>query len=253
MTKSLDSFLKKVFPQCYMRSPNAQICWPLIWSHYHTSKWVILYVNMWLAAFCLTKSLLCNVAILLGVPFISESSFQKCASRSSKKILCRFQVREFRSQASVWTAQSCVWMPISVQKFWIVQGCIRSGVSATRPNAHHCLTRNRLSFLDTDMGRQLHPSGRQGNTVWTLSLIRKERGEELQPSGRSLYYGIYVQHKCNRPEARATLSGRSPDMVLCEAHYGKPVALLSVWKASACVRTPPREIRDILNLGLLSL
>jgi hypothetical protein len=64
---------------------------------------------------------------------------------------------------------------------------------ATRPDAHHSLTRNRISFLDTDMGRQLHPSGRQGNTVRTLSLIRQD-----------------VEKNCNLPDVRATPSGRGP-------------------------------------------
>jgi len=42
-------------------------------------------------------------------------------------------------------------------------------------------------------------------------------------------------------------------MVLHEAHYEKQVAQLSIRTALACVRTPPREIRDKLNLGILSL
>jgi hypothetical protein len=42
-------------------------------------------------------------------------------------------------------------------------------------------------------------------------------------------------------------------MVLREARYEKLVVQLSVLTASACVRTPPREIRDKLDLGLLSL
>jgi hypothetical protein len=45
----------------------------------------------------LTKSLLCNVATLSGMPFISESSFQKSVSRCSKKTLYRFQIREVGS------------------------------------------------------------------------------------------------------------------------------------------------------------
>jgi hypothetical protein len=49
----------------------------------------------------LTKSLSCKVAALSRMAFILESSFQKCASRSSKKILCRFQVKEVGFQASV--------------------------------------------------------------------------------------------------------------------------------------------------------
>jgi len=72
-------------------------------------------------------------------------------------------------------------------------------------------------------------------------------------SGRNHYYGIYVQQKCNRPNDRETPSGCDPDMVLREARYGKPVAQLSIRMASTCVWTPPREIRDRLDLGLLSL
>jgi hypothetical protein len=38
---------------------------------------------------------------------------------------------------------------------------------------------------------------------------------------------------------------------LHEARYGKPVAQLSVWMASACVRTPPRENRIKLDFSFL--
>jgi hypothetical protein len=37
-------------------------------------------------------------------------------------------------------------------------------------------------------------------------------------------YENYVQQKCNDSDARATPSGRSPDMVLREARYEKPVS-----------------------------
>jgi hypothetical protein len=164
-------------------------------------------VSMWLTVFCLTKSLLCNVVILSGMLFISESSFQKCASRSSKKILCKFKVKEVGSQASVWTTQynvwtlisqqhssgrrgNTVWTPISVHKFWTIQGCIHPDVLATCTDVHQCSIRNQISFTDTDIGRQLHPFGRQVYTVQTLSLIRQD-----------------VEKNCNRPDVRATPSG----------------------------------------------
>jgi len=53
---------------------------------------VLRSVSFWLAAFCLTKSLLCNVAILSEMPYISESLkvFQKSFSSVQRKILCRF-------------------------------------------------------------------------------------------------------------------------------------------------------------------
>jgi len=67
------------------------------------------------------------------------------------------------------------------------------------------------------------------------------------------YYGNYVQQKCNHPDVRATPSERGPDMVLRKVRYGKQVAHLFVQKASACFWTPPREIKDRLDLDLLSL
>jgi hypothetical protein len=110
----------------------------------------------------MTKSLLCNVAILLGMSFISESLFQKCVSRSSDSLVMRpdaYQCPE-------------------------VSNC-------SRLHPDQCSTRNRISFSDTDMGRQLHPSRRQVYTVQTLFLIRQD-----------------VEKKCNRPDVRATPSGR---------------------------------------------
>jgi hypothetical protein len=72
--------------------------------------------------------------------------------------MCRFQFIEVGSQASVRTAQSCVWMPINIRKFQTIQGCIHPNVSAMRPDAHQCSTRNQISFSDTDMERQLQLS-----------------------------------------------------------------------------------------------
>jgi hypothetical protein len=73
------------------------------------------------------------------------------------------------------------------------------------------------------------------------------------PFGRGPYYGSYVQQRCNRPDARATSFGRSLDMEMRKARYGKPIAQKTVQMLSASVRIPPREIRDRLYLGLLSL
>jgi hypothetical protein len=103
-----------------------------------------------------------------------------------------------------------------------------------------------------------HRYGKTTASVWTIGqhrldviLDKARRGEELQPFRRNRYYGIFVQQKCNHLNARATSSGCGPDMALREARYGKPVAQLSVRTASACVRTPPRENRISVNLGLL--
>jgi hypothetical protein len=95
-----------------------------------------------------------------------------------------------------------------------VQTCIRLDVSATHPDALQssrriqlssasvwmtwqyrsdaiqCSTSKRISFADSDMGRQLQSSGRLVYTVQTLSLIRQD-----------------VEKNCNRPDIRATPSG----------------------------------------------
>jgi hypothetical protein len=42
-------------------------------------------------------------------------------------------------------------------------------------------------------------------------------------------------------------------MEMREARYGKVVVQLTVWTLYATVQTPPRVIKDIVDLGLLSL
>jgi hypothetical protein len=121
-----------------------------------------------------------------------------------------------------------------------VSNCSRLHPSGPLSNAsgHSSVFDKKLNFLLRH---------RYGKTAASIQTIGQHR-QDVNP-----YYGNYVRQKYNRPDATATLSGRVPDMVLCEAHYGKPVAQLSVWMVSACVRTPPREIKDRLILGLLSL
>lgn len=145
--------------------------------------------------------------------------------------------------------------PISVQKIRTVQGSIHLDVMATHPDTHQSSTRNQIFFTNTYMGRQLHPSGRQGNIVQTRSLIRqhvKKNYSRLDvreiPSKCGPYYGNYMQHKCNCSDARATPSERGPNMESLDMHYGKSVAQLFVWTTSACVQMPPREIRFRLVL-----
>jgi hypothetical protein len=139
---------------------------------------------------------------------------------------------------------------------------------ATHLDSHQSLRRIRFSFADTYMGRQLHPSGRHGNTVRTRSLIWQD-----------------VEKNCNRSDIRATLSRRQGNIVrklsllwklrvaelqpvrtlgqhhldaaliwkCVEVCYEKPVAQKTVQTLDAFVRRLPREIRDRLYFGLLSL
>jgi hypothetical protein len=133
---------------------------------------------------------------------------------------------------------------------------------ATRLDPLQSSRRFHLSFLDMDWEDSLHPSRLQSNTVqMSRSLIRKlcmhtfciHPNDRATPSGRGPCYGNCVYTVCNRPDSRATPSGRGLNMETCEARYGKPVAQKTVRTLNALVWTPPREIRDKLDLGLLSL
>jgi hypothetical protein len=97
-------------------------------------------------------------------------------------------------------------------KIRTVQDCIHLDVMVIRPDAHQSSTSNQISFTDTYMGRQLHPSGRQGNTVQTRSLIRQD-----------------VKKNYNCSDIRATLSGRGP-------YYGNYVQLSELYGNTARTR-----------------
>jgi hypothetical protein len=62
---------------------------------------------------------------------------------------------------------------LGVQKLRTVLSCIRLDVSATRPDTFQCSTSKKISFQNTDMGRQLQLAGRCSVPVRTLSLIRQ--------------------------------------------------------------------------------
>jgi hypothetical protein len=85
------------------------------------------------------------------------------------------------------------------------------------------------------------PSGCQVYTVRTLSLIRQVVQKMFNHLDVSLH----------SPDARATPSERSPIQERIISKFGKSVAQLSVRKPSATVRTPPKENRLSINLGLL--
>jgi hypothetical protein len=120
-----------------------------------------------------------------------------------------------------------------------------------RPDASRSLRRIRFSFTDTNMGRQLHTSGRQVYTVWTPSLIRQDVEKNCNRPDASPYYGNCMQQRCNRSNARATLSGNGLIQERFLALYGKPVAQFTIRTASACVQMLPRENRIRVDLGLL--
>jgi hypothetical protein len=98
---------------------------------------------------------------------------------------------------------------ICVQKLRTVPGYIRSDVSTTRSDAFQCSTNKRISFPNTDMGRQLQPSGRRSYFVRTLSKrVATIWSSVYTVRTLSPYYENCVQQKCNRLDAKATLFGR---------------------------------------------
>jgi hypothetical protein len=102
----------------------------------------------------LTKSLLCNIVVINrdAVYFRIFKVFQKSYFKCSRKILCRFQLREVGSHVSVRMVQSCVWTPISVKKLRIVQVCIHPDVMATRSDTFQSSRRFQLYSTD-ELGR----------------------------------------------------------------------------------------------------
>jgi hypothetical protein len=137
-----------------------------------------------LAAFCLTKSLLCNVAKFLS-GLLSHASGHPSVSRRFEQ----FKVAFIRMS----------WQHIRTH--------IRVRKIIRFPSHTHIWE------------RQLHPFERQGNTVRTRSLIRQDVEKNCNhpdiratQSRRSPYYENCVHQSCNSPDARATSSRRGLNM-----------------------------------------
>jgi hypothetical protein len=77
---------------------------------------------------------------------------------------------------------------ICIQKLWTVPSCIRSNVSATRLDAFKCSTSKKISFSNTDMGRQLQPSRRRSYSIRMLSLIKQVVQKTFNRPDVSIYY-----------------------------------------------------------------
>jgi hypothetical protein len=149
-----------------------------------------------LAAFCWTKSLLCNVAAFTGILLYPESTLELCSSRRFYEVfkdLFRFPVSRpddvvFRPD----THQSAT----SVRTTWLY-----------RPNAIQGLTSIRVSASRHSYGKMAATVRTMCDPVRTMSSIRQERAYQVQPSGRqpswlersSFIYGNYV-HQFNRPD-----------------------------------------------------
>jgi hypothetical protein len=144
--------------------------------------------------------------------------------------------------------------PSVLRSFWTVQGCIRPDVMATHPDALQSSRRFQLSFVDTEWEDSLHPSEQPGNTVRTpRSLIRKLHAYILhQPKlqGKTIWMlSLIRQLRVDKLQS----SEHDLNIETRKVRYGKVVAQLTVRTHNASVQTPPREVRDKLDLSLLSL
>jgi hypothetical protein len=107
-----------------------------------------------LAAFCWTKSLLCNVAAFTGMLLFPESTLQLCSSRRFYEVF-----------------KDLFWFPVSRPDYVVFR--LDAHQSATsirttrpfRPNAHQCLEASNSS--------RLHPSGCNGKSSECSSKFEK--------------------------------------------------------------------------------
>jgi hypothetical protein len=117
-----------------------------------------------LAAFCWTKSLLCNVAAFTGMLIYPQSTLQLCSSRR----FCEVFKDLFRFPVS--RPDDVVFCPDAHQS--------ATSIRTTRsfhPDAHQCLEASNsfewqivltLFRVREDPNVPVHPSGRHGYTVW---------------------------------------------------------------------------------------
>jgi hypothetical protein len=127
-----------------------------------------------LAAFCWTKSFLCNDAFYQGFSYFQSLHFRamfledstQIPSKSSWIPCIRLDNVIFHPNAQLSKhhpserRELFVRTFLCVEKLRIATGCIRPDILTTLPDAFQCSTRKRISFQNTDMGRQLQPSGR---------------------------------------------------------------------------------------------
>jgi hypothetical protein len=98
-----------------------------------------------LAAFCWTKSLLCNVAAFTGMLLYPESTLQLCSSRRF------FEVFKDLFQFPVSHPNDVVFRPDAHQSATSIRT-----TRSFRPDAHQC--------LDASNSSRFHPSGRNGKS-----------------------------------------------------------------------------------------
>jgi hypothetical protein len=132
-----------------------------------------------LAAFCWTKSLLCNVAAFIGMLLNPESTLQLCSSR----IFC--EVFKDLFQLPISHSDDMVFRPDAHQSVTFVRT-----TRSFRPDSHQCLKASNNS--------RLHPSGRNGKSSGCSSEFEKilvfqciRPDDVVIPSGRHSVFDKY--------------------------------------------------------------
>jgi hypothetical protein len=136
--------------------------------------------------------------------------------------------------------------PIYIQKLRTVPGCIRSDISATRPDAFQCSTSKMISFPNTDMGRQLQPSGHYpwlGKKCRRVAIVRPS--VYTVPTS-SPYYGNCMLQKCNHLDARATSSGRGSIQERISANLESRLHSCPSWHPQLPFRRLEKIVSDLI-------
>jgi hypothetical protein len=183
----------------------------------------------------LTKSLSCNVTVLTGIPFISESSkYLEFISLIWKEpYYDKFQCHKLQEGNSKVSERLCKVFQLS-----------KSRNPCFRPDGpEKCL--DALLCREDSISSALHLLERQGNTSRYYSMF-EENPDFLCKHGSE-------KTACNPPNTRATSSKCGLNMETCEARYGKKVAQFTIRTLFASIQTLPREIQISSDLGLLSL
>jgi hypothetical protein len=168
----------------------------------------MLIVSFWLAAFYLTKSLLCNDAFYQGfnyflslhfrVMFLEDSAH--IPSKSNRIPCIHPDDMIFRPDAQLSNHHPSGRRELSVQTFLCVEkiqtalGSIRPDVSATQPDAFRCLTREGFRFK-TQIWEDSWNHSYDVCSCPDAILDKASRTYKVQPSGRSSLNMVIVCRK----------------------------------------------------------
>jgi hypothetical protein len=191
------------------------------------------FVSLWLAALCWTKSFLCNDAYLNRyVDYIQSLQFyyvlQEDSVRISKQLVqfpcIHLDDVVFHPGAHL---SSIIHQdnenflsgpPIYVKKLQTIPSCIHPDILTTLPDALQCSTSTRISFQNTNMGRQLQTIRTSGPHYQDAILDKASRSEDVQPSGRqtplSRCSGVNMEIECSRSATVRTLGKHRPNTAL---------------------------------------